>query len=672
MSNTSLTFRPDIQGLRAIAITLVVLAHAGLPGFAGGFVGVDVFFVLSGYLITGLLIREYKDSGHVDFVAFFARRLKRLLPALVVMLTLVSLLATVLLSDHEFSEQTASVGYAATWTSNLYFAFTTFDYFSELHDRDLFLHTWSLGVEEQFYIAWPALGIVVLMLAKRCRVCSQRYLGLSWLLAVLFAGSFGLSVYWSYNNSLWAFYLMPARVWQFALGAGVYVWFDLQVRDSRSGPQHILSMYARVAGVIGFLLILASAILLRPGAIYPGFWALFPSVGAALIIAGGVVDPQRGIGWLLARPAAVWFGNRSYSWYLWHWPLLMLGFAWGLKGNPTATAALISLAMMIAGLSYRFVELPFWKGRFSLSPPLRTFGIASLGILITSTVLVQMSLAHRDSDERGAEVARSAREDMPAVYRMGCDTWFTDATVKPCVMGNPEAPNTAVLLGDSIGAQWFSLLPGVFAQDKWRFFLFTKSSCAMVDESYRYGPDGVYRVCAEWRNRVLNELEVLQPDVVFVGSAATYGFSDKQWIAGTRRVLDHLTKAAGRIVVIPGTPSLSFNGPGCVERWLARNEYGAMTTEPICSEMGRGMRASHVHGLLMEAAAPYHNADILPLGELVCPDGRCAAISDGGVVVFRDQQHLTDSFVRAQIPQIKQMLRNLGFGVLLRDVIPSA
>ena len=162
-----LSYRPDIQGLRAVAILLVVLAHAGIPAFSGGFVGVDVFFVLSGYLISGLLIQEYEANGNIRLVAFIGRRLKRLLPALLAMLCIVIVAASALLSAYQVEQQSASIVYAATWTSNIYFAVTTFDYFSTPQSQDLFLHTWSLGVEEQFYIFWPLLLLVSLAVMQK-------------------------------------------------------------------------------------------------------------------------------------------------------------------------------------------------------------------------------------------------------------------------------------------------------------------------------------------------------------------------------------------------------------------------------------------------------------------------------------------------------------------------
>jgi len=401
-SHPKIAFRADLQGLRAVAITLVVLAHAGMPGMAGGFVGVDVFFVLSGYLITGILVREYAASGEIQLAAFIARRLRRLLPALLVMLILVMLIGRLLLSGHEFTEQTASVGYAATWTSNLFFAFTAFDYFAELHFRDLFLHTWSLGVEEQYYLLWPTLSLLLMALAKWHLVNrgGRSFLLLS--LGMLFVSSLGLSLYWTSIAPTWAFYLMPSRVWQFALGAGVFVWLEMDRMYLEAIFSKFPAMWVSAARSMGIALIFGSAILVSPDLVYPGLWALLPSFGAAMVIAAGSRNGNGLIDRLLSHPGMVWLGDRSYSWYLWHWPLLMLGFAWGLKGNPTATTALVCLSLGIAMVSYREVELPFWKGQFHRMCPAMSIWISILGIAVVAVGLSQMHLISRDGDERGA------------------------------------------------------------------------------------------------------------------------------------------------------------------------------------------------------------------------------------------------------------------------------
>ena len=359
-------YRADLQGLRAMAVLLVFLGHAGVPQVPGGFVGVDVFFVLSGYLITALLLREIEWSGRISFLGFYARRMKRLLPAMVLMLGLVFLAGSELLSGAEARAQLASLPYAASWTSNFHYTFTHFDYFDELAARDLYLHTWSLAVEEQFYLLWP----VLLLLLARGGSARRTAGGL----LLVFLASLTASAAWTAEQAQFGYYMMPSRIWQFALGGLTHLALaheGLRSRLSRQGGW--------LAWTAGGLLILGSAMALHPRLAYPGLWALLPSLGAALVIAGGTVLQLRNP---LAHPALVWVGDRSYSIYLWHWPVLVLTFSLGFKGNTAVTFSLAMLALLLAMLSYRWVELPFWKGRAGeprISAPDPAAGLAGHG-----------------------------------------------------------------------------------------------------------------------------------------------------------------------------------------------------------------------------------------------------------------------------------------------------
>jgi hypothetical protein len=250
---------------------------------------------------------------------------------------------------------------------------------------------------------------------------------------------------------------------------------------------------------------------------------------------------------------------------------------------------------------------------------------------------------------------------MPEPYRRsGCDTWFHDAALQPCVFGNPTGKRTAVLFGDSIGTQWFSFLSEIFHDDMWQLVVLTKSSCAIVDEAYHYGPVGEYTVCSEWRGRAIEYLEEISPEIVFIGSAATYGFSEKQWKEGTSKVLRQLTSSAKHVVLIPGTPSLSFDGPSCLERWWAKLPSDRSPPEEACREPIKNHVADRVSRYLTEVVKAHQNADVLNLNDLVCPDGYCAAREPSGAVIFRDQQHLTDSFVRSKVPIISERLVEIG------------
>jgi len=644
----SLARRPDLQGLRAIAILLVVLGHAKIPGFSGGFVGVDVFFVLSGYLITGILLREFRTTGHIAYLQFICRRLKRLLPALIVMLTVVLLAANWLLSSREFINQAGSFNYAATWTSNIFFSFREINYFAEMQTRDLFLHTWSLGVEEQFYLAWPLVLLGVLLFQKRSSNAANTSRHLLALLGVLFIASLAIELYWAQAHPLWSFYLMPSRIWQFSLGATVFLLSETSsIRVGRT-----IQSYPTFNRTLGLMLVIGSAVLLHPNVTYPGYWALLPSIGAALIIAsnarvddGHAIDP-------LSHPALVWIGDRSYSWYLWHWPLLMLGFSITTSNPVVVNVALAMLALALATASYRFVELPFWKGSYSGLRPAYTL-LASSGVVILVLISVQFTgMLHPDRNSQS--LSQRAFRDTPVINKAGCDTWYHNAELRPCILEADQPGKSVVLLADSIGTQWFSMVHSIFDSSKWRLVVLTKSSCPIVDEDFFYERIGkVFTVCRQWREKAINYIGTLKADTVIIGSDTTYGFDKDQWINGTRRLLARLEKVSRQVIIIPGIPELGFDGPGCLEKYPDRGEQRCRKKLPAKSH------ALDVVNYLREAARPFRKTRVLDLVPFACPEGFCSA-RHGSIVVFRDNKHLTDTYVRSQAPAIKLKMEKLG------------
>ncbi|MGR9000290.1 MAG: acyltransferase family protein, partial [Gammaproteobacteria bacterium] len=618
-------YRPDLQGLRAISIILVVLTHAGVSFVPGGFVGVDVFFVLSGYLISGLLIQEYMNRGSIDLMQFIARRMRRLLPALFLMLSVVVLISSVLLSSYETWQQTASVAYASTWTSNLFFSLSTINYFEEIKAKDLFLHTWSLGVEEQFYLTWPLLILIIFTVLKKLPVGKHSRILVLTMLTVLVLGSLGLSWYWTQTNPLWSFYMMPSRIWQFALGAAAFVGFQPKGSPHKENSQLYLSpLWGRGLGALGIGLIFGAAAFLDANGTYPGFWAMLPSIGAVLIISAGHFNHAQTGRSILSHPSLVWIGDRSYSWYLWHWPLLMLGFSWGLQRNFTETTGLVALSFLFAILSYRYIELPFWKGHLSHAKPLRVILLSVLAML-TMIWCAQSYLKQPVSNDvqQNISYASRARSDLPIIYAYGCDAWYQNANVNPCIIGEASAPRTVILLGDSIGAQWFSVFPEIFRSPEWRVIVLTKSSCPMVDEDLFYSRIGkIYTVCTDWRNEVLNYLESIRPDIVFLGSAATYNFTRNQWVNGSTRILARLTKIASHVIVVPGTNQLSFDGPGCLERHISSSH---VVRSQVCREDLSSKVPATVAQYLDHAVKLFTNAKLLDLNDLICPNEQCSA-----------------------------------------------
>lgn len=383
-----IAFNPHLQGLRAVAIALVIVAHVEVPWLPGGFVGVDVFFVLSGYLITGILTSELARDGRIDLVRFYARRLRRLLPALVVMVGLSFAAASWLLCGDAAREQMGSAPFALTWTSNLYFALREAGPVSGLAEYDLFVHTWSLGVEEQFYLVWPLALLAAAGLNRDRQATSATRISLTTSLAAACVLSLVLSIYWSLVRPEFGFYQMPSRIWQFALGGLIRVHVPRAGRDVRHyaavahAAQSPLGLAAGMAALVG------CAVWIRPTVTYPGVWALMPSLAAAWLILHAHSLPHHRPT-LLAHPALVWLGDRSYALYLWHWPLIALALTSDLRDQPVVMLAAVLVALLAAMLSYRFVERPFWKGRLSTGAPRLAILVSVL--VMASAVLVTAS-----------------------------------------------------------------------------------------------------------------------------------------------------------------------------------------------------------------------------------------------------------------------------------------
>ena len=387
-------FRPDLEGFRGIAILLVLLCHARLPGAEAGFIGVDVFFVLSGFLITGLLVDESQRTGRIRLGAFYGRRARRILPAAVVVLGSTLLAAQLVLSPLDLPRVADDAFAASLSVANVRFALDATNYFAPDAASPV-LHFWSLGVEEQFYLLWP----VLLLLAARTR---RPRLAMTLLIAVLLVGSFLLSVVTTVTNGPWAYYLLPTRAWQLAAGgllALAMPWFG---RASRP--------FSALIGWLGLALLVAGLVVIGPMTEYPGLAALLPTLGAAGIIASGgrAGSPGR---ILLATPPLRWLGRISYSLYLWHWPILVLApVALGLgasefgpaEGDLALRLGLVLVAVVLAAFTWRLVEEPFRRGRLpfgrlSLGGRVRGVAMAGAAVLVIGVGSTTMgAVAQRD------------------------------------------------------------------------------------------------------------------------------------------------------------------------------------------------------------------------------------------------------------------------------------
>ena len=334
-------FRPDVEGLRGVAILLVLLFHAALP-VSGGFVGVDVFLVISGFLITGLLLRELETSGSIGLLAFYGRRMRRLLPAAAVVIAVVMPLAFVMLPPLDRPGAMTDGTAAVLCASNIRSAMAGGDYFAAIATPSPFLHFWSLSLEEQFYLAWP---VLLLLVARGRRVRLAAGITLLGLLLV----SLAVSVVMTDQAPTWAFYGLPSRSWQFAAGGLLAVGSTLL----RRLPERPVG----AAGWAGIAGLAVAAVAIDSSGPYPGVLAVLPTAAAVLVILSG--DRAWGPGVLLRLAPLRFLGRISYSLYLWHWPILVLPLAAGVAPDPLVTVALLALAVCVAWLSWAAVEEPF-------------------------------------------------------------------------------------------------------------------------------------------------------------------------------------------------------------------------------------------------------------------------------------------------------------------------
>jgi peptidoglycan/LPS O-acetylase OafA/YrhL len=458
-------YREDIDWLRAIAVLAVVAFHFETPGIFGGFVGVDIFFVISGYLITGIIQSELQ-SGTFSFARFYERRVRRLLPALYAMVALSAIPSFHYLLTSERHEVFRSITAVVTFTSNFFFWFQT-GYFDHAAVEKPLLHTWSLAVEEQFYLALP------LLLWGFARVTRGGRVALPVMLGALALASFGLCVWlMGFGRSANAFFMSPPRAWEFLVGGLV----------ATPGLPVLRSALARQVARGAALVLLAIPIFsLRQGPGFPGVNALAPCFGAAMFIWSGIEVPTLARGRYSPLGIVQFFGRISYSLYLWHWPLFT--FARFSKNSlvldPVDKVGLFALTVAISYLSWRFVEQPFRRGQLAPTrrAAFRMAGLATVLLLGASAAGILISQTASDTDRAALQLEAYSAYDYKPLYRSGsCFATAGEAFGKACLA--PVSGKTNVLLwGDSLAAHYFHGLAGATDPDAVNILQATQAAC---------------------------------------------------------------------------------------------------------------------------------------------------------------------------------------------------
>ena len=635
------SFRPDIEGLRGIAVLLVVAYHAAVPGFSGGYIGVDVFFVLSGYLITDILVAEVEGTGRLDLARFYASRARRLLPAIGVLLLGVAAFAAAFYAPLEQGPIATTALATAAYVSNLHFAVGATDYLGNAAETDPLLHTWSLAVEEQFYLVWPLLiGLALGAWRRRGVTGRRRLLGVMAVAGVL---SFVLSLYLMGSlRTHWAFFASPPRAWEFAAGG-------LAALVPRLGAGRLGRGSA--FGWVGLTGIVASGVLYTSETAFPGWAAVVPVLGTALVLRAGGPEAETGLGRVLTWRPLREAGRLSYSWYLWHWPVLV--FAAGLALVPIhdlpalTRAGLVLLSLGLAEASYRLVENPIrHHARLGRRP---AYGLALLAAITLGGVA--LSVAWRSA---AAEAARQPNQQRfaEAVADTGpyaCLSDVTDTDLRDCVLGDSTSSTVVVLYGDSHAHQWLPAAERAARERGWRLVPMLKAACPAVDATRTLGQLGrPLTECDVWRAASLDRLDALAPDLVVVTTmeAIYHDIYRDEWVGGTERLLDRLGAASGAVLLVRDTPAPFVDVPVCLSR-NARRGAQACAFDPEAATT-----TPEVFPIQQAAAARLANSSVADFTADVCPSTPCAPVRDDSVIVWRDGHHLTATFARSLAPRL--------------------
>ncbi|WP_052506469.1 acyltransferase family protein [Mycolicibacterium llatzerense] len=642
--------RLDIQGMRAIAVALVVLFHAEIPGFGGGYVGVDVFFVISGFLISTHLFSELRDRGRIAYGAFYARRVRRLLPAALTVIVATVAAAACWVSPLQFGYVVKDAIAATFYVPNVVFAYRATDYLAD-KTPSLFMHYWSLGVEEQFYLLWPVLlvGLFGLFKLRSRRVAA---------ICAIVAASFVLCVWLTGFSQPNAFFILFARIWEFGVGGLVAVVLLSRGRvfGDRSGA---------VAGWAGLAAVVGSGVLFSTATEYPGDAVAVPVIGTALLIAAGPV--RWGPAALLSLRPLTWIGDISYSLYLVHWPLLVLPVAATgyMQASPMwLRVAIVVACVPLAWLLYTYVEQPGQRLRWlNASRPRRTLAatagvMAAVCAVVLAVAVVQDPLlnarrtaAHLTLSLKPAgtayvpsnltpQLSESAGGE-PVIYANGCHRgqWATNPA--GCTVGsNPEAP-LVVLFGDSHAAHWYPALSALADQGLIRLDNRTKSHCPSAHIHI-----ASYPRCAEWRENVLASLVAAKPALILLGAwGSSYMLHDADPTAHWQKALTDTVSelpSQSRVAVLADTPSIGVAPQFCLGLFPDNAQRCAL---PRTKALDARVRQAE-HDLATRGAFSY-----LDYSDYLCNDTVCPSIL-GDTLVYRDGHHLTVHMSAALAPVI--------------------
>lgn len=664
--------RPDLQGMRAIAVLTVFADHLfGWP--RGGFVGVDIFFVLSGFFITGLLIRERTTTGHLSFQNFYTRRVKRILPSALLVLSATVAGSYALFPSSRAKDTLVDALYAALFSANWRFQSLGADYFQQGQPPSPIQHYWSLSIEEQFYFVWPLLLVGIFFGTRRFRPRDYRQVresALATTMTLIVAASFGWAMYQSSTDPNDAYFSTFTRTWELGVGALLAIagsWLIRIPSQIRPGLA-----YLGLAGVV------ASLFVIGPTTRWPAPWAALPVLATALVVASFHGVPLRGM-LVLNNPVMRWFGDTSYTLYLWHWPIITLLLA-VMPIGPLFYIVALTSALGLTAITFHFYEDPIRKSRWLLDKPGMKMsprlwaGIGACMVAVMAFSILSIS-ANERAEKVTREIAQASKITQPleerdpcfgasAMVTPGCplrnaakplepsiDTFADDGPASDCNMWGdhatacqygyvgPDAIRIA-LIGDSHAEAFQSALWPILNANKWSLTTYVGFQCILADPSVGG--------CDQALPKVKATLVDHPYDLLLVTN-----FDNGMPVDRYRAAWDPILKAGGRIAVIRDNPPTTADALAC----LTRVSVGGDKT----GECGASRSEAFRNPESLPTAAAEIGTMLIDLTQYYCTIDRCPSVI-GDVIVYRDvkdgiNSHLTATYAATLAPYVEAAIK---------------
>jgi len=666
--------RPEIQALRTVAVLSVVIYHLWPERLTGGFVGVDIFFAISGFLITAHLIREVDRTGRVRLAQFWARRARRLLPASLLVLVASALMVWAFIPQTYWQQFFTEIRAAALYVENWQLAGDAVDYLAADNIASPVQHFWSLSTEEQFYLVWPVLVLVAVLLSGKLASPARRRVFIGSALGVVAIASLVFSILWTNSNAASAYFITPTRAWEFAAG-GLLGVFSLQVVRSES--------VRTVVSWLGWATILVSVLVYSVALPFPGYIAAIPVLGTLAVIWAGSPTTRWSATWLASRAPVQFLGDISYSLYLWHWPLIIvMPFILGHDIGWRTKIAIFSVALLLAWLTKLFVEDPVRsKGFFAARGPAVTFAgmIAAVAIVVAGTT-GGYAYVQQQVDATAAEAKEIANGDVSCFGAAGFDTSCVDPRLDgvlvpepvpledrskafidgcvgndqvsdliPCTYGSTEPDAKVVaLVGDSHAAMWLPALEQIATTKNWRIELFVKNGCAytaakLEKDNQRYG------VCETWKGHVDVALAEL-PDLAIMFTSYRSNIlkeSEKKVASGFEKKWQPIVDRGVKVYAIADIPQMLADGVLCVATNQESGDYSSCDVprdEAFADVVDAQKRAADAVG-----------AGYISLNPYLCDADTCFMVI-GHVMVYYDRFHVTATYARTVGPYLQKAI----------------